>query len=243
MQQPAYTPFRISESMTPAEIGPYFAELRVKFNLTLQDIADRLHIRTRYLASIEAGRFDELPGMAYARGYVHSYATFLGLDADQVANLCFPPKPAQATTHAAVKPAPAKPTLAPVSRPNMPSIPSARGNLALWRGVAIAAVVAILAVLIIGQVMNHKTEEAPQEPIVASVPEDMLASVRTGLMPNAQNFECFMGEALLGCMNASQAMRAIFAPDLFALRELGEDDMAELESLGGSAASTEENDE
>jgi len=41
-------------------------------------------IRTRYLEAIEDGRFEDLPGEIYARGFMRNYAAYLGLDADAV---------------------------------------------------------------------------------------------------------------------------------------------------------------
>jgi cytoskeleton protein RodZ len=43
-----------------------------------------LRIKPAYLAAIEQGRTDELPGPAYAIGFIRAYADFLGLDAEQV---------------------------------------------------------------------------------------------------------------------------------------------------------------
>jgi len=47
---------------------------------SLPDVAGTLRIRQPYLEAIEAGRLSELPGNAYAVGFVRTYATALGLD-------------------------------------------------------------------------------------------------------------------------------------------------------------------
>ncbi|HYM85046.1 MAG TPA: helix-turn-helix domain-containing protein [Candidatus Dormibacteraeota bacterium] len=41
-------------------------------------------IRARYLAALERGDYRELPGVVYTRGFLRNYATYLGLDADEV---------------------------------------------------------------------------------------------------------------------------------------------------------------
>ena len=41
-------------------------------------------IRTRFLEAIEDGRFEDLPGEIYARGFIRNYAAYLGLDAGAV---------------------------------------------------------------------------------------------------------------------------------------------------------------
>jgi cytoskeleton protein RodZ len=48
--------------------------------LLLDDAAAALRIRPAYLSALEEGRPEELPGPAYAIGFVRAYAEFLGLD-------------------------------------------------------------------------------------------------------------------------------------------------------------------
>jgi hypothetical protein len=48
--------------------------------LTLPDVERATHIRSRYLSALEEDRFDTLPGPAYAKGFLRTYADFLGLE-------------------------------------------------------------------------------------------------------------------------------------------------------------------
>ena len=41
-------------------------------------------IRTKYLEALESGDFGDLPGEVYTRGFLRNYATYLGLDADDI---------------------------------------------------------------------------------------------------------------------------------------------------------------
>jgi cytoskeletal protein RodZ len=41
-------------------------------------------IRARYLAALERGDYKDLPGTVYTRGFLRNYATYLGLDAQEV---------------------------------------------------------------------------------------------------------------------------------------------------------------
>jgi cytoskeleton protein RodZ len=50
----------------------------------LQDVATALRIRLTYLEALEEGRFDDLPGMTYAVGFLRSYSQYLGLDPDEM---------------------------------------------------------------------------------------------------------------------------------------------------------------
>ena len=44
-------------------------------------------IRERYLSALERGAYDELPGDVYARGFLRTYAKYLGLDPDAMVAL------------------------------------------------------------------------------------------------------------------------------------------------------------
>jgi len=53
---------------------------RLRRGKTLAEVSGGLKISPDYLAAIETGHFEELPGRVYAVGYVRSYAAYLGLD-------------------------------------------------------------------------------------------------------------------------------------------------------------------
>ena len=61
-------------------VGAMLKERRVQSGYEIADISQFLRIRQPHLRAIEAGRFEDLPGPAYAAGFVRSYAEFLGLD-------------------------------------------------------------------------------------------------------------------------------------------------------------------
>lgn len=65
-------------------VGRLLRDQRAARDLSIDDIAARLRIRSRYLEAIEQGRFDQLPGAAYIPAFLRAYANHLGLDADKV---------------------------------------------------------------------------------------------------------------------------------------------------------------
>ncbi len=65
-------------------VGALLKASRVRLGDDLRFVAETLHIRFIYLEAIEAGRYDELPGAAYAIGFIRSYADYLGLDSGEV---------------------------------------------------------------------------------------------------------------------------------------------------------------
>jgi cytoskeleton protein RodZ len=55
--------------------------------LDLTEVAAALRIKPAYLAALEAGRPDELPGAVYAVGFIRAYADRLGLDSGEMLRL------------------------------------------------------------------------------------------------------------------------------------------------------------
>ena len=65
-------------------VGALLRETRIGRGEELRRVATRLKIRYPYLAAIEEGRFDKLPGVTYAVGFVRTYAEHLGLDGTEI---------------------------------------------------------------------------------------------------------------------------------------------------------------
>jgi Helix-turn-helix domain/RodZ C-terminal domain len=64
------------------EIGSTLQEARTRQGLELRDAAEATRIRVKFLAALEGERFGELPAEVYARGFLRTYADFLGLDGE-----------------------------------------------------------------------------------------------------------------------------------------------------------------
>lgn len=62
-------------------IGQELQKARLDKGLSLDDIQQTTKIQKRYLAAIENGQFDQLPGAFYERAFVRQYANAVGLDA------------------------------------------------------------------------------------------------------------------------------------------------------------------
>jgi len=65
-------------------VGERLREARESRGLTLEQVEAQLRIRRGFLAAMEEDRFQELPAGAYARGFVRSYAKFLGLPPEDI---------------------------------------------------------------------------------------------------------------------------------------------------------------
>lgn len=65
------------------EIGRSLREARTRRGLDLAQIERDTHIRGKYIVALEDEEFDRLPGPAYAKGFLRTYADYLGLDSQQ----------------------------------------------------------------------------------------------------------------------------------------------------------------
>lgn len=66
------------------EVGYVLAGARKEANLTIKQVASKIHIRQQYLIDLEEGRLEELPGRVYVLGFIRTYARFLNLDGEEL---------------------------------------------------------------------------------------------------------------------------------------------------------------
>ena len=67
------------------ELGARIQEARRSAGLELCAIAEEICVSKSYLVAIEEGRFDDLPALPFAIGFIRAFATEIGLDSDEVA--------------------------------------------------------------------------------------------------------------------------------------------------------------
>jgi len=65
-------------------LGDYLKSKREALNISLQEIAQVTRIRRSILEAIESNRYDLLPPKVFAQGFIKSYASYLGLDENEV---------------------------------------------------------------------------------------------------------------------------------------------------------------
>jgi cytoskeleton protein RodZ len=68
------------------EIGPTLREARIRHKIDLTEIEERTKIRVRYLRALENEEWDVLPDPTYTRSFIRTYASFLGLDGERLAD-------------------------------------------------------------------------------------------------------------------------------------------------------------
>jgi cytoskeleton protein RodZ len=62
------------------EIGNSLREARYRQQLELSDVEQATKIRARYLQALEEESFEALPAQTYVKGFLRTYADYLGLD-------------------------------------------------------------------------------------------------------------------------------------------------------------------
>lgn len=67
-------------------IGPTLREARNRRKVDLSEVEAAIKIRVRYLQAMENEEWDALPGGAYTRGFIRTYASYLGLDGERLAD-------------------------------------------------------------------------------------------------------------------------------------------------------------
>jgi cytoskeleton protein RodZ len=65
-------------------VGTLLRERREELGFDLDAIGEALRIKPIYLAALEQGRAQDLPGAAYAIGFIRSYAELLDLDSERI---------------------------------------------------------------------------------------------------------------------------------------------------------------
>lgn len=66
-------------------VGNKLREARTRRSLGLQEVEEATKIRARYLQALENEDWDQLPGDTYARAFIRTYGSFLGLDGERLA--------------------------------------------------------------------------------------------------------------------------------------------------------------
>jgi cytoskeletal protein RodZ len=70
--------------MSPSPLGETLRSARVSKSLTLEDAERVTRIPRKYLEALELENFSVLPAPVYARGFLRSYSTYLGLRSEDL---------------------------------------------------------------------------------------------------------------------------------------------------------------
>jgi len=68
-------------------IGPALRKARLLRGKSIEEASRETRIRAEYIQALERERFDSLLGDVYARGFLRSYSSYLGLDSEKVVSI------------------------------------------------------------------------------------------------------------------------------------------------------------
>lgn len=135
-------------------VGEHLKHARVEREMSVAEIARHTRIPVTSLEALEEGRFDDLPGEIFARGFIQAYARALGLNPQEVLSL-----------HDGARQAEEWMPSAPLTAPG-----TAQGKRF---GVALAVVLLlVLFTLALSIVLKPRGRDVPQELSGLSLPVD-----------------------------------------------------------------------
>jgi hypothetical protein len=129
-----------------AALGDEFRSAREARGLTLSDVAEQIHIRSVYLSAIESEDWPSIGAPVYVRGFIRTYARFLGLDGEAAVTTFN-----QAT---------------PPERP-VPVILAERGGSGLSLWAVLGVLIAAMLVAFVAYEWWSYTQAAPGGPLVS----------------------------------------------------------------------------
>lgn len=68
----------------PGGPGAALREARESAGLTIEQVADKLHLLQSVVSSLENDCYDRIRGETFVRGYLRNYARLLGIDDDEI---------------------------------------------------------------------------------------------------------------------------------------------------------------
>jgi cytoskeleton protein RodZ len=150
-------------------LGERFRAARGARGLSLSDVADQIRIRSVYLAAIEDEKWSTIGAPVYVRGFLRTYARFLGLDPEEAVAAFNRAQPAS-----------------PQTSPSAPAAPEreARPATPPWASAALLWTAGIVAVLLVAFVVYTELT-MPRRGAVASATGAPAASPASPLAETA----------------------------------------------------------
>ena len=197
----------------PVSLGSLLRAARLHKGLSLEAVEAETRIRQRFLEAMEEDRFDRLPGLVYARGFVKLYARAVGLDPAQAAELFdqqvgWTPKARPARERPAPgrerpapgreRPAVARERPSPARERGAAGRGASSGPSSWWampdpilralepaRRIRHAGVLAlvVVAVAVVGAWLLSRPSRPPREPVAVALPQVAAGQQTTGQEP------------------------------------------------------------
>jgi hypothetical protein len=169
-------------------VGTILREARNRRKVELSEVEAATRIRFRYLRAIEDEEWDVLPGGVYTRGFIRTYALFLGLDGDRLVSDY---RESVEPWHRAAD--------APQPQPGGGGGPGGPGGVVL-AGLVVVGVIAVAAIAIVAipsggggeSAPNHHRREVAGKAKPQAKPPPVKTGVTVELAASAEVWACLL---------------------------------------------------
>lgn len=138
-------PVPAEEQPASLSFGECLRRERELRRISLRDVAEATKINIRYLEALERNEFTFLPAGAFTRGFIRSYARFIGADENEMVNAYLYELTRQEKQKKVV---PGRDPLPGLLAHATPAATARRRRLWLWLAVALAALLVVAAILV-----------------------------------------------------------------------------------------------
>jgi hypothetical protein len=160
-------------------IGTILREARTRREIELAEVEAATRIRLRYLRAIENEEWDVLPGGVYTRGFIRTYAAFLSLDGERLADDFR--QQVEGWSRGSPREPQTRETSVPLGTRTGPRLPLGAGT---WIAVAAVLVVAAIAIVAIpGGNSNENRAGVKTRPPAKAKPSGQKAAVKQPSTP------------------------------------------------------------
>lgn len=180
-----------------SRVGSDLRRARTRREIELSEVEEATRIRTRFLEAIEREEWEALPGGVYTRAFIRTYASYLGMDGDRLA------QDYREQVEGAREGIGPSPELAPVAASQATGSPG--GGRASFRPglLAVAAVLAVAAIAIVAwpegdeeggsaeRAAPARPAPAPVAPPAEAKPE-LAAGIQLSLIADAEVWVCLL---------------------------------------------------
>lgn len=134
------------------EMGRLLRDARLARGLSFSDIEQATRINRLYLEALEGARFEVIPAPVYARGFMRSYARYLGMDPEAAVETI----PKDLPRPAGLEPMPGMRRTAPPALPALPAM-----NPPLLAGLVAVAVLVVVALFMFSPFGGDEGGDSP----------------------------------------------------------------------------------
>jgi len=169
----------------PTSMGAYLRATRRRSRVSIERAAEETRIRPDFLMRMESDEFDFL-APAYVRGFLRSYARFLGLNSDPLMeefDRRFGRAPLDTAQIAAMETGTARSRAVQHRRRSRSYVPKERKSFSNWTAAAMLALVAIVALAAIGLAQGDPDEE-PGDNVASTESPEPSPSSEASLEPS-----------------------------------------------------------